>query len=447
MFDWIYEQKFANQDKAQQIFELLEFSVQQGNAHCFIQLLSEEFDLFEKYSQLTDSTSKEGFYILAKMEVEIFEMLLNNRFEFAKRIKRKYYGTHIRRKFSKGDSAPWMLLSRRPLLNSKYKYQSVRPSMNKHSSFIKFGNYSIFKLQERINKKKNDFIQNFSFAVENKDIKIIESILENIQKEDKSLITSEYIFEMLSNSIINDTSDIFFYLFNKFKLINPSFISNENKLFDLLNSACKRSNIKVVKKLTKKILQINSNENFTKPFLIAANSPSIQICQFFIDKKVYIEYQNLSTQNIPYNTNKETLILIINNSPSEMKTMIQTCFLHPAISNKNIQLVDYLLYQNVPIENALIDAVNTNDLEIVNIVLQHNKKASFINKRTKEGSALSIAIKNNNLQIVQRLLSLQGINPNLYNEKGEPPLIQAVLLLNVEIVDAFIDFHNRKQKK
>lgn len=104
MFDWIYEQKFANQDKAQQIFELLEFSVQQGNAHCFIELLSEEFDLFEKYSQLTDSTSKEGFYRLAKMEVEIFEMLLNNRFEFAKRIKRKYYGTHIRRKFSKGDS-------------------------------------------------------------------------------------------------------------------------------------------------------------------------------------------------------------------------------------------------------------------------------------------------------------------------------------------------------
>lgn len=38
LFDWIYEQKFANQDKAQQIFELLEFSVQQGNAHCFIEL-------------------------------------------------------------------------------------------------------------------------------------------------------------------------------------------------------------------------------------------------------------------------------------------------------------------------------------------------------------------------------------------------------------------------
>ena len=35
----------------------------------------------------------------------------------------------------------------------------------------------------------------------------------------------------------------------------------------------------------------------------------------------------------------------------------------------------------------------------------------------------------------------------MYNEKGEPPLIQAVSLLNVEIFDAFIDFHNKKQIK
>lgn len=86
-----------------------------------------------------------------------------------------------------------------------------------------------------------------------------------------------------------------------------------------------------------------------------------------------------------------------------------------AIKNENKELVEYLFSQNAYSEQALIKAVSTNNIEIVDIVLKYNKKPFFVNQIFSGGTALQIVVEKNNLLIVKRLLSIQGINPALYD--------------------------------
>lgn len=70
-------------------------------------------------------------------------------------------------------------------------------------------------------------------------------------------------------------------------------------------------------------------------------------------------------------------------------------------------------------------AVQTSELEIVDIILKANSQPLFVNKIGDKGTALSIAAQNNNLEIVKRLLSVPGIDPNLYSTNSKTPLIEA----------------------
>ena len=51
-----------------------------------------------------------------------------------------------------------------------------------------------------------------------------------------------------------------------------------------------------------------------------------------------------------------------------------------------------------------------------------------------------------NLQIVQRLLSLQGINPNLYCQSNSTPLIHAINFNSFDIVNEILDFYENKEQ-
>ena len=61
------------------------------------------------------------------------------------------------------------------------------------------------------------------------------------------------------------------------------------------------------------------------------------------------------------------------------------------------------------IKKAFI-AVNLQDIELIDMIL--DKNPSFINKRSKNGTILYIAVKNNDLKLVH-LLKVPGINPGL----------------------------------
>ena len=96
-----------------------------------------------------------------------------------------------------------------------------------------------------------------------------------------------------------------------------------------------------------------------------------------------------------------------------------------AINAKNKPLIEFLLNKNAPLDDALIQAVKTNDLEIVELILNKNSEPSYVNKCIGNETALLNAIDSNNDLILKRLLSIPGINPSIYNKSLMTPLLYA----------------------
>lgn len=100
-----------------------------------------------------------------------------------------------------------------------------------------------------------------------------------------------------------------------------------------------------------------------------------------------------------------------------------------------------LLQKNIDDKNLLFKALTFHDINLVNIVLDHNSKLSFINQLSKDGRAICIAVKNNDLNIVKRLLSVPGIDLNVRNTDGYTALIQAIYDLNIVAVDIILAYY------
>lgn len=100
--------------------------------------------------------------------------------------------------------------------------------------------------------------------------------------------------------------------------------------------------------------------------------------------------------------------------------------LNGATASKNIHLIKYLFDQNAKSELALIEAVKTNDIKIVELVLEYFD-LKFINENTKEGTALTIAVEKSNLEIVNKLLSIEGIDPSLVDSNNQTALNIAII--------------------
>lgn len=211
--------------------------------------------------------------------------------------------------------------------------------------------------------------------------------------------------------------------------------------------ACRYGKIEIAKTITDLIAEKSSPEiDFTSFFIDAASSDSIDICKYFIDKKLKINFEAIA-DHIPDLgwMNEEIFDIIIKNVSFESKGKIINC-INVAIKKKNKNLLNYLLKETILPYNSLFLAVQTSDVEIVDKILKVNSKPSFINQIGINGTALSIAAKNGDIEIVKKLLSIKGIDPNLYSVDNTTPLIAAFNEYHYDVVNLIIDFYGNDKE-
>lgn len=115
-----------------------------------------------------------------------------------------------------------------------------------------------------------------------------------------------------------------------------------------------------------------------------------------------------------------------------------------AIRSKNKKLIEFLMIEKAPIKNALFEAVNTHDLEIVELILKYNSSPSFVNLKNEDGTALHAAVSKKDFPIVKRLLAVPGIDASLINLEYQSPLSIATRKHDIKMIDLFLDFLGEK---
>ncbi|KAK8842926.1 hypothetical protein M9Y10_025792 [Tritrichomonas musculus] len=404
LFDWICEQNFViNNLNENLLSQLVLTSVKYGNAHSIIELIDKGFN-FQSIDKLNckniiNMAASKGFYKI----LQLLFILMNKRIDL---------------------------------------FLSGNLDLFDANSCVTFGSLSIFKFI--IQKFNNEQLikKSFLIAIGKNCIDIIDYILENHYKND-FILTKDDITQALLNSINNNSNELFIYLIDHFKAIDPNTFVDFNSQFNvILAEACNAGNFEVSKTIVDIILKDDPRNDFTLPFYKAIISESLKICQYFIDKKVFIEYEIISSQvNKLSSMKKDILSLIIQNCTPEAKETFFSCYLNEVIKKENVDLVDYLLNKGAHSNQALFEAVKTQNLDLVNMILNYNSHPSFVNQKSANGPVLSLAVHDNNVPIVKRLLSVPGIDPNLYDKSNITPLISAIINLNIDLVDMIINFY------
>ena len=252
---------------------------------------------------------------------------------------------------------------------------------------------------------------------------------------------NEDVRDLIKLSIYKKGTDIFEFLMQR--LGNQIIIDDCPKKSDdsFLSFACAFNNIKACKKITDLIIEKKLKIDFTLPFIYAARQESVEICKYLIDKKVFINFRMIVNKKSDLSTiNKSIFEMLYNIADEENKDVFLESYLYETMKNKNKDVVEFILQNNVPYDNLLFEAVKLNDIEMVELVLTHDESPYFINKMSSKGTALYMAVKNKNIDIVKRLLSISGINPSL-RANDETPLIAAFSLFNMEMINLFYDFY------
>ena len=119
----------------------------------------------------------------------------------------------------------------------------------------------------------------------------------------------------------------------------------------------------IIKKiLTNLILKENLKNDFTIPFLNASISGNYEICKYFIEKKLMINYEKISYQLIKISSIKiQIFSLIFENSDEESKEIFRNTYIQQSILNNNIELFRYLVENGAEYENYILDALNTHN--------------------------------------------------------------------------------------
>ncbi|KAK8837461.1 hypothetical protein M9Y10_036458 [Tritrichomonas musculus] len=401
LFDWLFDKKFVSKGKLGNELNNIGFaSVENGNAHSLIEVIDKGFDISSQNIVLT--AAQNGFYkltqlLLSMIDQDVKKSIINS-------------------------------FSTNSLLNEFYCSQSS----------VYFGNLSIFKLfYNDLDPRNRETAILYAISMDYE--KIIDFFFDNFDKLNCK-ITNLFVNLALNISLTKKTEDYFSYLMEKLNEIKPS--AFKLKLFiNLLNNACASSNLSATKKITDLIMKENQDFNFSLAFIKASSVGSKDICQFFLEKKVYINYEQISLQVTRLGSiDVEIFKMIFKNVNSTTKLKFLKC-IDQAILKKNKKLVEFLLTEKAPIKNALFEAVYAHDLEIVDLVLKYNSKPSFVNQNRHEGTALISAIRSDDLDIVKRLLSVPGIDPSLENMQGDNAFITAIMNYNLDIIDAIIDFY------
>lgn len=394
LFDWLFMQTITNLNQ-NLLVDYLNFSIENGNAHSITELI-EKANIPNIQTILSNNylcAAKNGFYLVTQLILT----MINDQPE------------------SPINDSNWTVF---------------------------FSNISILNIfVKKMNKSQLDSA--LIFAIKKEYFNIIDYFFDSIIRE----ITPTFALKILTESI-HQNIKVFNYLCDKIKISNPSFFKNINYLYQLLLKVCENTNnIEVAKILTELIINIDSNSYFTNQFLLSIINGSTEICKYFIEKNVLIKYDELfgPLYETPKNIDEDLLILIISELNQENLELYKN-YLDVAIQKKYKKLVGFLLHKGAFSDKALKLAVQSNDLDIVDIVLKYNDQPFFINKRFENGTALTIAVSNNNMEIYKRLISLEGIDPCLFGCHNINPLIQSIEKGNVEIFDSLIDLFGEKIK-
>lgn len=410
LFDWILEQKLTSQGvTGNSLSHLATISVENGNIHSLIECIDTGLDLssFSRdfCEKIIQNSSEKGF---ARLTEFLFSLMKN-------KIKQLEECDHEHFLARKLDCS------------------------------VSFGNLSIFKLFLSFSKKKqSDFEKPFLVSIERDYMSIVKYIVETLFK-DSIYLSRGGILRALGQSIKKNSTDLFTYFITQFNLDNlmKKFEISTVDFYNFVLDGSSSGNYEAVKVITDLILQKNSKIDFTEPFIRACFSKSFEICHFFVEKKVFLNFIHLCKEASRVTVcDEKTFDLLFNICDSEMKEMFLGCFFYEAIKNKNKSLIDFMLKKEVSYDCALFEAVQTHDIDIVNMILENDSKPSFVNRICKNGTALNIAVCNNDIQIVRRLLSVPGINPSLYESNGFTPLISAVSCSSdIEILNELLQFY------
>lgn len=415
LLDWVIEERSqgGNNNTNNLLSQLISISANNGNAHSFIECINRGLDMStlmqNNAMQIISDLCERGFYHLLQLAFHFVPNLFN--------------------KNESDIKAPMP------------KYSSEIKKIDLCESSVFFGNLSIFKLM--IGMIKDDLQKNLEKAlmkaIEMDYFGIIKYICETEKYESTRQIaylnrdTHFSIDSFLIKSIELKRYEIFNYLFDKF---------DPKDLQPVLLASCKIGNLDIVKKITYFILLKNPDKDFSPAFIEASSNEYDEICQYFIDKKINLDISYLSKYaNRILQGKSKTFFALVEIVDSSKKEAFLIKFFEMAILKRKYSIVDYLMKENIYDQNALINAISTHDVEMVNLILKYNNRPSFINQIFENGTALNIAVKSNDLKIVQILLSLPGIDPNLYDHYNNTPLISAILNVNMNMINLILDFY------
>lgn len=408
LFDWILQTSVLNKGKTgNELIDLIILSIQNGNAHSLVECINQGFDItllpIQQVYNLISFSASLGYYKLTQLLFKISNELIE------KEIKKEEEAKN----------------------NSTFKL-SAGKSFDYYLSWVKFGNLSIFKLI--IDKLKppdeSQLTDCFYLAVEKNYFSIISYIFDEFNFEP----TTPVMNKSLKIAIDNKMDAIFEYLLDRYKII-PS--------IDVLLSACKSGNAKISKKLIDLIYEENPSIDFSDTLIQSGLNGLLEAFQYLVDKKVCFKISKLKSIASKFiQSNEKTFIILMGIADPESKEVMIKGALTEAIQNHKKETVKFLLNENVDLNNSLFEAIESDDLEIFDMILEHNKKPFFVNQIDEEkGTPLHFAVINNKLDFVKRLLAVPGINPNLYSFGYETPLCAAVTNIYVDIVDAILDFY------
>ena len=438
LFDWIFEKISINSDLTKEsFFDLIKISIVSGNAHSLIEILDKCFyDYTRKFGSkeplyrelleyIIKKLCKNGFYLLARTIISVFEAVLPE---------------------DKHDLLFPIITYKQPnrfsfrdTIDDPLSLYSVEKRFDK-IYLISFGNLSIVKLF--IQKLDQDDLENvLAYAINDNNITVIKFFFDEIIKTNILKITEKNANLFITYSLFQKTDDLFEYLMQQIKLYNPPILENMSWPISFVKNASNANNIKAVKFLTEKVLKEKPEEDFSVPFLNVAKLNSVELCKFFIDKKVNISFEYV----IEYasrigNINKEIFSIISDIMPPNLLNKFLDKFAIYATEWCNLEIVETILNIAPDIEIDIYAAIDSRDPRIISLLRKYNENPDYVNSRTPEGTPLTTAVENNDVEVVKALLTFPGIDVNLYDKYKRTPLIIAAHSCNYEIFNTILDF-------
>jgi ankyrin repeat protein len=111
-----------------------------------------------------------------------------------------------------------------------------------------------------------------------------------------------------------------------------------------------------------------------------------------------------------------------------------------AIKQKNLDLVSFLMPLAPSRGKVLIRAIQTESPALVQAILADESAPSFVNFLCPEGTPLTLAVATRNVDIVNLLLAVPGIDASLTTAQGDTPLITAARENRLAIVEVLLHF-------